>query len=122
MSVIARIRKTDARIAMPLMDRGVRSSWEGLRPRAAAGGRVAGTLGDEELPARDEAVRRGVFGVPPGRRVVATVAAPLRLKRISRTRSTPSVNTKRLWFGIRTTLCTVANVPTVCISSGFGES
>ena len=34
-------------------------------------------------------------------------------KRTSRTRSTPSVKTKRLWLGMRTTLCTVAKVPTI---------
>src|SRR5665648_53216 len=77
-SVIASITKIDARMTMPLMDRGVRCCSAGRRPRAAAAGRVAGLLADVELPARDEAVRRGVFGVPPGRRVVATVAAPIR--------------------------------------------
>jgi hypothetical protein len=76
--VIARIRKTDARMPMPLMDRGVCSSSDGRRPRAAAAGRVAGTLTEVVPPARDEAVRRELFGVPPGRRVVATVAGPLR--------------------------------------------
>ncbi len=43
-------------------------------------------------------------------------------KRTSRTRLTPSVNTNRLWLGMRTTLCTVARVPTVCRSSGLGVS
>ena len=43
------------------------------------------------------------------------------IKRTSRTRLTPSVKTKRLWLGMRTTLCTVARVPTVCRSVGFGR-
>ncbi len=42
--------------------------------------------------------------------------------RSSRTRLTPSVNTNRLWLGMRTTLCTVASVPTVCRSAGLGAS
>ena len=37
--------------------------------------------------------------------------------RTSRTRLTPSVNTNRLWLGMRTTLCTVASVPT-CVQVG----
>ena len=44
------------------------------------------------------------------------------IKRTSRTRLTPSVNTKRLWLGMRTTLCTVARVPTLCRSAGLGVS
>ena len=35
---------------------------------------------------------------------------------------TPSVKTNRLWLGMRTTLCTVARVPTACRSPGLGES
>ena len=33
-----------------------------------------------------------------------------------------AVKTKRLWLGMRTTLCTVASVPTSCKSAGFGAS
>ncbi len=40
----------------------------------------------------------------------------------SRTRSLPSVNTNRLWFGIFTTLCTVARVPIWCRSAASGVS
>src|ERR1019366_9575497 len=65
--------KIDARMTRFLMDRGVCSSCEGRRARAAAAGRVPRALTGAVLPARDEAVRRGFFGVPPGRRVVATL-------------------------------------------------
>ena len=40
----------------------------------------------------------------------------------SRTRSLPSVNTNKLWFGIFTTLCTVARVPMWCRSAASGAS
>ena len=39
---------------------------------------------------------------------------------VSLTRSRPSAKTNRLWFGIFTTLCTTARVPTVYRSVGCG--
>ena len=52
----------------------------------------------------------------------ATMKGSVCVKRTSRTRSVPSVKTKRLWLGMRTTLCTVASVPTTCRSAGLGAS
>ncbi len=43
-------------------------------------------------------------------------------KSASRTRSSPSAKTNRLWFGILTTLCTTASVPMEYRSVGCGES
>ncbi len=38
------------------------------------------------------------------------------------TRSRPSAKTNRLWFGMRTTLCTTARLPTANRSVGCGAS
>ena len=91
--------------------------WSAARRRAWATRRRSAGTGRSHCAPAPRTPERSPASTSSSVSTSAIMNGSVWMKRTSRTRLTPSVKTKRLWLGMRTTLCTVARVPT-CVQVG----